>query len=185
MLGIHFRNYYGDKGREKYLTRLSIGRLRLHIFWRGDADPDPHDHPWGFWTFPLHDYVEEVIAAPEESLMWSEYLGVDPGIIKYHQVVQRFRLHHVPATHTHRVLGRAHRSTDSGSPVLWSPHTDPGPIVTIVWREKTSRDWGFLKLRGGRWCWEPWRSYVYEGGKHTMCEPDEPWQGMSRTPADE
>lgn len=176
---------YGTEGehRTPYLTRLVLGRLRLHIFWRGDADPDPHDHPWGFWTFPLHDYVEEVIQDPEETMRWTEFLGIEPGMIKYHQVVRRFRLHYRPATHTHRLLGRAVRSSD-GSPVLWSPYHEPGAVITIVWTEKTSRDWGFLKNRGGQWCWEPWRQYIFEGGKHTMCEPNPPF-GAAKEPEDE
>ena len=37
----------------KYMTRVWFGRLRVHVFYRGDADADPHDHPWDFWTFPL------------------------------------------------------------------------------------------------------------------------------------
>lgn len=28
-------------------------------------------------------------------------------------------------------------------------------------------------LRDGRWCWEPWRSYVFDGGKDAPCR-DEP-----------
>jgi hypothetical protein len=31
-----------------YMTRIWIGRLRLHIFYRGDTEPDAHDHPWEF-----------------------------------------------------------------------------------------------------------------------------------------
>ena len=37
---------YDDAGGTPYMTRYWIGRLRLHIFYRGDADPDCHDHPW-------------------------------------------------------------------------------------------------------------------------------------------
>lgn len=43
------------------MTRAWFGRLRFHVFFRGDQDPDCHDHPWGFWTFPLRSYVEEVL----------------------------------------------------------------------------------------------------------------------------
>ena len=54
---------YGANGDHEtvYMTRFWFGRLRFHIFHRGDADPDCHDHPWGFWTFPLRSYVEEVL----------------------------------------------------------------------------------------------------------------------------
>ena len=49
-----------DEHATPYMTRYWIGRLRLHLFHRGDQDPDCHDHPWGFWTFPFRSYVEEV-----------------------------------------------------------------------------------------------------------------------------
>lgn len=165
---------YGADGVTPYLTRFVLGRLRLHIFHRGDEDPDPHDHPWGYWTFPLTTYEEEVWSGPEESSWLTDFLGLDPGIIKHHQVVEAWRLHYRPATHTHRVIGRiADSSRDPDgfpgiSPVRWLPV--PGAIVTLVWTEAIQRDWGFLKLRDGRFCWEPWRSYVFGGGKHAPCE---------------
>lgn len=28
-------------------------RLYLHCFYRSDEDPDPHDHPWDFWSLVL------------------------------------------------------------------------------------------------------------------------------------
>src|SRR5690606_6991910 len=88
---------YGADGVSPYMTRAWIGRLRLHVFHRGDEDPDPHDHPWDFWTFPLTAYVEEVVEAA-------------PGFTGLRQrrsrLVSAFRLHHRPAEHTHRVIGR-------------------------------------------------------------------------------
>ncbi len=79
-----------------YMTRLLIGRLRLHIFHRPDGDPDPHDHPWHFTTFPLTSYVEEVTRRLE-----------DGTVDVRHETVRAFRLHRRPATYLHRVLGRA------------------------------------------------------------------------------
>ena len=58
-----------DEHATPYMTRYWIGRLRLHIFHRGDQDPDCHDHPWDFWTFPFTPYVEEVA----EPTGWGEY----------------------------------------------------------------------------------------------------------------
>jgi hypothetical protein len=175
-----------DEHDTPYMTRATIGRLRLHIFWRGDADPDPHDHPWGFWTFPLTSYVEEVI--DHERLSCHYHDGCSQGFpveqcdcarqglvdapgrsphmlrslpVKRTQTVKAWRLHYRPATHTHRVLGR-------GKGVV-----RPGPVVTFVWREEVSRPWGFLKCRDGRWCWQDWHAYVFEGGKHAPCvDPD-------------
>ena len=140
-----------------YMTRLLVGRLRLHIFHRGDGDPDPHDHPWSFWTFPLTSYVEEV----------TEVDGIDPARwvpYRRRRVVRSWRLHHRASTHTHRVLGR------------WAGRDfnfDAGRIVTFVWRGKGGRRWGFLKTRDGRTCWQHWKEYVLRGGKHAPCEPAE------------
>lgn len=177
---LHFTTIFGAEAEHDtpYMTRVTLGRLRLHIFWRGDADPDPHDHPWGFWTFPLQDYLEEVVMPDDEALGFADVFGLDPGVFVSQQVVKRFRLHYRPATHTHRVLGACRETTTADSPVrTWG--LTGRPLVTLVWRERESRDWGFLKFRGPDVCWEPWRRYVYEGGKHTMCEPDSPF-GVSR-----
>lgn len=170
---IEFRTIYGAEGDHDtpYLTRLVIGRLRLHIFWRGDADPDPHDHPWGFWTFPLVTYEEEVTSNVEESLQYAEFLGIDPGFFVSRRIVNRFRIHYRPAEHTHRVIGAVVEDTADDSPVRTWKKTDK-PIVTIVWTEKVSREWGFLKQRAGIWCWVPWRRYVFEGGKEAPCQDE-------------
>lgn len=162
---------YGAEGEHQtpYMTRIWIGRLRLHIFYRGDADPDPHDHPWDFWTFPFTSYVEEVtvdtgwrehwrdgahLTYPAEA--FTPFIEGSRPIYKTHlNVVRAFRLHFRPATHTHRVLWR---------------HRGFGKIVTLVWRGPDKRRWGFLKSRDGQWCWVHWKQYVYGGGKHAPCE---------------
>lgn len=136
-----------------YMTRYWIGRLRLHVFHRGDQDPDAHDHPWGFWTFPFTPYVEEVVEPTTD------------GYRKRLQIVPAWRPNYRPATHTHRVLGRYAGFRDMGVPVI-----DMRPIVTLVWRGKDERKWGFLKHRDGRWCWVHWKSYVFGGGKSAPCE---------------
>jgi hypothetical protein len=149
----------GDSGTP-YMTRMWFGRLRLHIFHRGDQDKDPHDHPWGFWTFPLRSYVEEVVERGN--------LFDDDEYFTRRQIVRAFRLHYRPATHTHRVVGPwggNHLDDIAG----FEPTVVAGSIWTIVWREKPSRAWGFLKLRDGRWCWEDWRSYVFKGGRDAPC----------------
>lgn len=155
-----------------YMTRLLIGRLRLHIFHRGDGDPDPHDHPWSFWTFPLTSYVEEVTAQsfdawPQPGDVWRIEAQAQPEsaghqFLVYQRVVPAWRLHHRKAEHLHRVLGR------------WTGRNwefDTGRIVTLVWRGKGGRRWGFLKTRDGRTCWQHWKEYVLRGGKHAPCEP--------------
>lgn len=102
-----------------YLTRIVWGRLRLHWFHRGDADPDPHDHQWDFRTFPLTSYIEEVWSADGEPPL--------------HIVVRAGAWSRRPASWRHRVIGRANGQT--------------GPIVTICLTGPKKRAWGFW--RGG------------------------------------
>lgn len=165
-----------------YMTRTWIGRLRLHVFYRGDLDPDCHDHPWDFWTFPLVSYVEEVAELrryPAANANWVEHFETR------RQIVRAFRLSYRPASHRHRVLGRyagwvaddfgfIHRLSAGQAEDLSSDRfrvgVDGRKIVTIVWRSKEYREWGFLKHRDGRWCWVAWRDYVFNGGKDAACK---------------
>lgn len=139
---------YGVDGEHDtpYMTRYWIGRLRLHIFYRGDADPDPHDHPWWFITFPLTSYVEEI---------YEPLSG-----FRSQRVVKRFRFHYRPAEFAHRVLGAW---------AGWSHVMTPGQrIFTIVWRGSGQRKWGFWRTDCPKWV--PWKVYVSGGGKHAPCE---------------
>lgn len=166
-----WQTIYGVNGEHStpYLTRGWVGRLRLHIFHRGDNDPDPHDHPWNFWTFPLTPYVEEIVKPITKGVAPLELLLLPPEKHAIsHRVVRAFRLHYRPATHTHRVLGRY---VKDHSEAIYGFKTDGRRIVTLVWRGKGGRKWGFLRNRDGNWCWTPWREYVFGGGKHAPCEP--------------
>lgn len=177
-----------DEHATPYMTRYWIGRLRLHIFHRGDQDPDCHDHPWDFWTFPFTSYVEEV-ALPRRETIYPGKPDMPPRFYKHRQIVRAWRWSFRPATHTHRVLGRwtgrwerpwPGRPVDSEmvesyqSPrrlrIEDEPSFGPGPIVTLVWRSEDKRKWGFLKARDGKWCWVHWKSYVFGGGKSAPCE---------------
>ena len=175
LFGIN-RIYGADGDHETvYMTRLWFGRLRLHLFQRGDADPDCHDHPWGFWTFPLRSYVEEVLEGCVETIPHRDgHVTRRPYCERHYRVVKAFCWHYRPATHTHRVLGvfagwwidqEAWRDCPLYRPV--------GLIPTIVWRDAPSRAWGFTKERAGRWCWTPWKTYVFDGGKSAPCEEQE------------
>lgn len=173
---------YGDEGesRTPYMFRAWIWRLRLHVFYRGDADPDPHDHPWDFRTFPLVSYVEEVT---RPSLLF-------PGVFyKQRQVVRAFRWHHRPAEHLHRVIGAFDGWWVTPEGFLYigeplgdhdEPQTDGARIVTLVWRGKGERRWGFLKHRDSQWCWTHWKEYALRGGKQAPCAPvvDEAFAGL-------
>ncbi|PZR89749.1 MAG: hypothetical protein DI537_20310 [Stutzerimonas stutzeri] len=158
---------------DRYMTRFWIGRLRLHIFHRGDEDPDPHDHPWDFWTFPLVSYVEEVTVPSER------------GHQRYTSIVPAWHWNFRPATHTHRVKGawsgayvnEAGQLIDPDDPLYdhgylkFEPTVVPGKkIVTLIWRSAEYRRWGFLKNREGKWCWIGWKDYVLGGGKNAPCE---------------
>lgn len=159
--------------RSPYMTRYWFGRLRLHIFYRGDSDPDPHDHPWGFWTFPLTSYVEEVTTAIYARPWSTEIVAARAR----RQLVRAFRLHYRSAQHCHRALGRASRdaytgTSDENGEFILVPAVAPGRIFTFVWRGEETREWGFLKYRGGRWCWQRWKKYVFEGGRNAPCGDD-------------
>lgn len=157
---------------EPYMTRLWFGRLRLHIFHRGDVDPDCHDHPWNFLTFPLTSYVEEVLV--HKGCNWYS----EPIYEKQLIVVPAFWFSYRKATHCHRVLGRYSGlecwdwpgRVKGEQPI---PLTRDGKVVTVVWRGRENRKWGFLKNRDGQWCWTPWKKYVLEGGKDAPCKENE------------
>lgn len=190
-----FNTIYGAHGEHEtpYLTRVWIGRLRLHIFHRGDADPDPHDHPWDFWTFPLTAYVEEVAngdladsarqgaVRPRRfgDMLFLPDRSVHPA--RHIQIVPAWRWSHRAAEHTHRVLGRydamATMEAAMGAFIFGSgrvpPQHKPDKIVTIVWQGRPRRKWGFLRNHDGVWCWTPWKDYVFAGGKHAPCEPSD------------
>lgn len=166
---LKFSQLYGpdhDGRWTRYLTRIIIGPYMLHRFDRGDADPDPHDHPWDFWTFPLTSYVEET---------------TDPSTMqKRRNIVPAFQWSFRPAEYTHRVLGRFDRHATSkaladdvllpGNSVSDCFRFNDKPIWTIVKREGRRRQWGFLKTRDGKTCWTFWDDYVNNGGRNTDCE---------------
>ena len=123
-------------GATAYQTRVKCGRFRIHIFWRGDRDPDMHDHPSDFWTFPLVSYVEE----------WADGW----------RLVRAFRLHRRKAGFAHRVLGAWSGHIDQ----YGTPHINCRPIVTLGWWSKKRREWGFHTPTG----WVPWQVYVKTPG---------------------
>jgi hypothetical protein len=159
-----------------YMTRIGFWRFRLHIFYRGDLDPDCHDHPWDFWTFPLTTYVEEV--AYPNPFYEEGFPEMGSKFLTYTRLVRRFKLHFRPATHCHRVLGAWNGQTDidldglTATGLVMPTHgTVPGKkILTLVWRSMEYRDWGFLKARDGKWCWTYWKDYVFGDGKDAPCK---------------
>ena len=139
------RGRHPEEGQDQpsiYLIRIVLtprtrwGQLFFHIFLRGDIDPDPHDHPWDFWTFPLGRYTEEV---------------VNPMGQVYRNVVRPLHWHHRSATYIHRVLPRRDGSTF--------------PWCTIVWHGPYKRHWGFWVQETWpgsepRRLWVYWKHYL-------------------------
>lgn len=126
-----------------YQTSAWLGRSRLHVFWREDPGEAFHDHPWPFWTWPLHAYVEQVLV---------------PGTGgTYRQVVPARRWSHRPADHAHRLLGRYSGTHDvEGEPLVCD-----GPVVTYVRRGLHVRDWYYLLVgRDFKVHRFPWRPYL-------------------------
>ncbi|USN16745.1 hypothetical protein STRZYGA_00240 [Brevundimonas phage vB_BpoS-Strzyga] len=123
-----------------YLTKVTLwGPIRLHIFWRGDADPECHDHPCDFWTFPLVPYIEQYIAKD--------------GLTAY-RVVRAFRLHRRKAEFAHRVVASFEGfGVEDGC--MW-PIRGTRPIVTLLWWGRIRREWGFHTDKG----WVHWRDFV-------------------------
>lgn len=68
----------------RWVVQTPVGGLRLHHFFRGDDDREPHDHPWGFVTLVLAGgYVDVSV------------MGAD--------VLRRGSVRYRPARHAHRV----------------------------------------------------------------------------------
>ena len=165
---------FGDDG-SLYLKRYKFPRRRrLHVFYRGDADPDPHDHPFSFTTWPLVPYLEEVYT-PENGTTLN-YVAAGKSTYR-------------AATHCHRVIGPAILShmRDDGS-VFYFDYTTlegtdkppfltrlawwmfgEGTIVTLVKTSPSERKWGFWVKRGNGRIWINWREYLF-GDRKTWIE---------------
>jgi hypothetical protein len=87
---------YGTQLIYGYFRNCWFWRFRLHFFLKPEPSVMFHDHAWGFWTFPLHSYVERV---------------------HDHRTGERFRLHFRPATYTHKYMGKwSGRYDEHGEP---------------------------------------------------------------------
>jgi hypothetical protein len=133
------RLIYNDPN-DPYMKKVKFFNRSIHIFYRGDEDPDPHDHPMDFWTFPLVSYVEEVYNPATRA--------------RKRHVVRSFRWHFRNAEYSHRVLGRY--TGDAEHTGFREPQYGPGKIITYVVNHKSRRAWGFWVNS----TWIPWRDYV-------------------------
>jgi hypothetical protein len=71
--------------RRWYLTpRRWPWVVLVHHFLSPDVDPDPHDHPWPFWSLVLKGgYLEEVYAAGGAGARLVRQVVARPGTARY------------------------------------------------------------------------------------------------------
>ena len=131
---------YGVDGAHNspYRTKIQLPfGWRLHKFHRPDLDRAWHDHPNHFWTFPLSDYIEEL-------------LDPETGDTMTH-VVRGWRWHYRDAQYIHRLLGSYPDQRKSH----WT-------IVREILPE--FRSWGFyVEQPDGCFIRVPWRKYIFDG----------------------
>jgi hypothetical protein len=163
-----YSDVYGDVYlRHIYLTpRFKFGQLRIHYFFRGDTDVDPHDHRWDFWTFPLcrSGYLESV---PDHN-----------GIMRANKV-PGFKVSHRPAEYAHLVLGMCEERNGLHE-------VTPGAFATLMWIGPTRREWGFWPFASeavrlgmldrpvgtSRRVFVPWRTYIAKRAPPVPMEVD-------------
>jgi hypothetical protein len=124
---------------DRYILYIGGPALRLHKFWRGDDDRAPHDHPWGFSTFPLSSYWERAFFAD----------GTD-----YVNLVKKFTWNWRPAEYRHIVMGRA----DFGPRGCTIGGVSREPFWTFVVSTGYQRKWGFWPEAGKFVPWRDWPS---------------------------
>lgn len=133
-----------DGTEDVYLHRLRIVQtpwfgLYVHDLNLPDADPDPHDHPWNFWSLVLRGgYSEEIHYDP---LKTKVTVNNGTSRVTYNRRWNRMTLHGMGRQYAHRITsvlpktktlvfvgrrsGEWYFWTDSG-PVLWSDYIKPG-----------------------------------------------------------
>lgn len=129
---------------DRYILYVGGPTLRLHRFARGDDDRAPHDHPWGFWTFPMRDYWEK---AYREDGSW------------YWNKVRAWTVNWRPATYRHIVVGRAmdaHKNRHLICHPIGGIAVTKKPFWTFVVTTNYQRSWGFWPKRGEFVPWREW-----------------------------
>lgn len=127
------------------------GKLKVHLFHRGDMEKAWHDHPADFWTFPLTSYVEQPF-------------DTETKLPQPYRLVRRFRLHKRKAEFAHRLIGKA-----------VGPHGIDinGRIWTLVFEKHNHRRWGFWTGHRGFYGWTYWEDHLERTGqippRHKNC----------------
>lgn len=124
-----YRQDLGDY-MERWIALLKNGDTRrLHHILRGDADPDPHDHPWNFWSIILWgSYQEEV---------WEVVDGTPTKIRTWRP--GKWWPRFVRAEALHRLI------------------LEDGPVWTFVFTGSRIRHWGYA-TPAGHVKWEEYQS---------------------------
>jgi hypothetical protein len=139
-----------DDNGVPYLIRYRLFNIGIHFFKQGDNDPDPHDHPYDFWTFPLHSYVEEVY----EPSTGATFINIVPA----------WRWTFRKAEYCHRILGKYSGLDEYAG--YDGPQINEEPFTTIVIFGKRRRDWGFWHKR----VWIFWRRYGQDTSAPTLVD---------------
>lgn len=122
-----------------YMRRFALwnpprgwGRRRyLHVFYRSDEDPDPHDHPWKFETRVLRGgYDDETWgyseAGPGVHRLWWENMPAGARASRPATHIHRVRLHD-PTRRTWTLVTIGEKERD------WFFHTAEGPVLASIY----------------------------------------------------
>jgi hypothetical protein len=145
--------------RRFYLVKSRWFNIFVHHIMRSDDDPDPHDHPWWFFTLvlrggyydeqwrweptymvPIVDTFAETPDAAKRIIRsdWSpDWYG--SRTFRRYALVRAGSVRFRSAHHVHRVILRQNM-----------------PSWSLVVAGPTRREWGFV--RAGKWVW--WRRYL-------------------------
>jgi hypothetical protein len=136
------------------LLRTPWGNLCVHVFHTSDEGRDLHDHPWAFTSLILFGGYTEV--RPKQWLrdahtiaeLKNVWEGVGPKTVQTLMALEMNweRVFIGPLTLVRRPASWVHR-------VELAPCTK---AVTILWRTRKTRPWGFFTIRG----WVFWEAYV-------------------------
>lgn len=126
--------------RSKWIGK-NFGDLYLHHIVRSDDDPDPHDHPWGFWGFVIAGgYTDQQwLWVTHGDIIFSSTEGTGRRIGPQNEVVKPRSFIKRAAEHIHRVILPEGKTA-------W----------TLIWTSGYSRDWNFITENGPVF----WRTYL-------------------------
>lgn len=136
---LYLRRYY--LWRSKWIGK-NWGDLYLHHILRSDDDPDPHAHPWYFWTFILRGlYIDE-------RWDWSGWYGRRERMRRLDEVMSFGKLRFRKALHMHRARIPEWSSRPVWTLVLTGPATFAANGKDLLWHFVKEREFVY------------WRKYI-------------------------